>query len=269
MLERANAFSTRVTHIVIGVLALAFPESAVAQDSAWLVKAADPRSGSMTRTVDNVTLAYKRLPGEDDTLRITVRDCGDGPWHMEESLNGVTADMLRDAIKEEFDNAHLNCKVAEDVEPRMMAGFEEAFAKVKPFAAPREQTVGGWKLLDVGSLPGDDSERSVSMTKALATVTMIYRPGENGEGASFNLKCDGADYGGGFDFGNPPEDHVKVVTKELADDYADFAKDCKGKPETQATLMQGFPEALATLEGWLKAKPFVYPPETPSSDKEQ
>jgi hypothetical protein len=32
--------------------------------------------------------------------------------------------------------------------------------------------------------------------------------------------------------------------------------------------MQGFPEALATLEGWLKAKPFVYPPE-PASGKEQ
>ena len=242
---------------------LASPAKA-SDDHQWMVTGPAAGAGSMSRTIDNVTLAYTRKRVDDDTLRITVRDCGDQSWHMEESLNGVTADMLRDAIKEEFDNAHLNCKVAADVEPRMMAGFEEAFAKVKPFAAPRDQTVGGWKLSDVGSLPGDDSERSVSMTKALATVTMIYRPGENGEGASFNLKCDGADYGGGFDFGNPPEDHVKVVTKEVADDYADFAKDCKGKPETQATLMQGFPEALATLEGWLKAKPFVFPPETPA-----
>lgn len=263
------ALPTDLATRLVAAFAITFSVSVSGQGTAWNVNASGPDTGSMTRTVDNVTLAYKRLPGEDDSLRITVRDCGDQPWHMEASLNGITADMLRDAIKEEFDNAHLNCKVADDVEPRMMAGFEEAFAKVKPFAPPREQTVGGWKLSDVGSLPGDDSERSVSMTKALATVTMIYRPGENGEGASFNLKCKGADYGGGFDFGNPPEDHVKVVTKELADDYADFAKDCKAKPESQAVLMQDFPEALATLEGWLKAKPFVYPPETPSSDKEQ
>jgi hypothetical protein len=216
----------------------------------------------MSRTLENITLAYKRSPTDDDHLHIAVGNCGGSPWEMDESLNGVTAAALRDAIAEEIDNAKLNCTLAEGIEDRLMAGFDEAFAKVKPFAPPHRATVGGWKLSDVGSMPGDDSERSVSMTKALTTVTMTYRPNESGDGASFNLKCQGADYGGGFDFGNPPEDHVKVVTKELADDYADFAKDCKAKPEAQAVLMQGFPEALATLEGWLEAKPFVYPPET-------
>ena len=221
----------------------------------------------MARTLDNVTLTYKRVPDDDDTLRITVNGCGDTPWYMEESLNGVTAESLRDSAKEEFDNARLNCKLAEGFEDRFMAGFDDAFAKVKPVLPPHVQTVGGWQLEDKGGMPGDDSERSVSMTKALATVTMIYRASENGEGASFNLKCKGADYGGGFDFGNPPEDHFKVVTKELADDYADFAKDCEAKPEAQAVLLQDFPEALATLEGWLKAKPFVFPPETSSNQE--
>jgi len=60
-----------------------------------------------------------------------------------------------------------------------------------------------------------------------------------------------------------------VINGEMADDYADFVKDCKGKPEPLATVMQDFPQALATLEGWLKAKPFVYPPEPASNDKEQ
>ncbi|HEY7807242.1 MAG TPA: hypothetical protein VIC34_08590 [Croceibacterium sp.] len=218
----------------------------------------------MSRTLENVTLTYKRTTDDDDHLHITVGNCGSSPWEMDESLNGVTAAALRDAIAEEIDNAKLNCKLAEGIGDRLMAGFDEAFAKVKPFAPPHRATVGGWQLADEGSMPGDDSERSVTMTKALAIVTMIYQPYQTGEGASLNLKCKGADYGGGVDFGDPPEDHVKVVTKELADDYADFAKDCKAKPETQTELLQGFPEALATLEGWLKAKPFVYPPDNSS-----
>ena len=145
-----------------------------------------------------------------------------------------------------------------------MAGFDEAFAQVKPFLPPHVQTVGGWKLVDKGGLPGDDSERTVTMTKALATVTMTYQPSAGSDGASISLNCVGASYGGGFDFGNPPEDHLKVVNKEMADDYADFAKDCKGKPETLAVVMQDFPDALKTLEQWLAAKPFVYPPDNSS-----
>ncbi len=48
---------------------------------------------------------------------------------MDESLNGVTAKSLRDAVAEEIDNAKLNCKLAEGVEDRLMAGFDEAFAE--------------------------------------------------------------------------------------------------------------------------------------------
>ncbi|MGZ3199126.1 MAG: hypothetical protein ACXWI5_04805 [Croceibacterium sp.] len=219
----------------------------------------------MSRTVENVTLAYKRTPDDDDHLHIAVGNCdGSSPWEMDESLNGVSAKSLRDAVAEEIDNAKLNCKLAEGVEDRLMAGLDEAFARVKPFAAPHVATVGGWKLSDEGSLPGDDGERVVSMTKALSTVTMTYQPNGSGDGASIQLQCEGASYGGGFDFGNPPEDHVKVVNKEMTDDYADFVKDCKGKPETLAVVMQDFPEAQKTLEQWLVAKPFVYPPDTSS-----
>jgi len=218
----------------------------------------------MSRTLENVTLAYKRTPDDDDHLHITVGNCGDSPWEMDESLNGVTAKRLRDAVAEEIDNAKLNCKLADGFEDRLMAGFGEAFARVKPFAAPHVATVGGWKLTDEGSMPGDDSARMLSMTKALATVTMTYQPTGTSDGASITLKCDGASYGGGFDFGNPPEDHVKVVNEQMTEDYADFAKDCKGKPETQAVLMQDFPEALKMLEQWLAAKPFVYPPDNSS-----
>lgn len=243
-----------------------------ADDPQWAVNAAGPGAGTMSRTIDTITLAYKRLPGEDDSLLITVRDCGDEPWHMEESLNGVTAETLRDTVKEEFENARLNCKLAEDIEPRMMAGFDEAFAKVKPFLPPHVQMVGGWTLEDRGGQPGDDSQRTVTVSKALANIAMVYRPGESGEGASIQLDfkpCKGLNASSGFDFGNPPEDHFKVITEEVAEQYSDFAKDCKTAPEPQAVLMQDFFQALKTIEQWLHDRPFTYPPEAPSSDKEQ
>jgi hypothetical protein len=223
----------------------------------------------MSRTVENVTLAYKRSSTDDDHLHITVGNCGSSPWEMDESLNGTTAETLRDSAKEEFDNARLNCKLADGLEDRFMAGFDEAFARVKPFLPPHTATVGGWKLADVGSMPGDDSERSITVTKELATVSMTYRPGENGEGASTQIEfkpCNGSSNGSGFDFGTPPEDHLKVITEQVTEADSDFAKDCKKAPEAQAVLMQDFPEALKTVEQWMHDKPFVYPPEAASNE---
>jgi hypothetical protein len=266
MLKRTHISSS----LVIGA-ALILPTPTSAQNSAWHVVAPSNGAGSMSRTADAVTLAYTRNPADEDTLRITVRGCGDGPWYMEESLNGVTAASLRDSAKEEFENARLNCKIADGVEERVMAGFDEAFARVKPILPPHTATIGGWKLADIGSMPGDDSERSITATKELATVSMTYRPGENGEGASTQIEfkpCNGASNGSGFDFGNPPEDHLKVITEQVTEAYADFAKDCKTAPESQAVLMQDFPEALKTVEQWMHDKPFVYPPESPSSKQE-
>lgn len=248
---------------------LAASGPAAAQASAWTVVPPASGSASMSRTVDNITLAYKRTSGDEDSLRITVRGCGDAPWYMESSLNGVTAESLRDAIAEEFVNARLNCKLADGTDDRVMAGFDEAFAQVKPFLPPHIATVGGWAIEDKGSMPGDDSDRHVTVSKALATVTMTYSPSESGGGASFNLECDGSSYGSGFDFGDPPGDHLKAVNAELAEDYPDFAKNCKAKAEPLAVLMRDFPQALATVDQWLHDKPFTYPPEPASSDKEQ
>ena len=239
-----------------------------AEDPQWTATAGGPGAGSMTRTVDTVTLAYERLPGEDDSLLITVRDCGDEPWHMEESLNSVTAETLRDAVKEEFENARLNCKIADGVEERVMHGFDEAFAKVKPILLPHTATVGGWQLADVGSMPGDDSERRLTLTRALDGLKVSYEPGSN-EGGGLTFECEGASYGTSFGFDDSPQDHAKVITEQVSEAYADLQKDCTPKPPAQAALMQDFPEALKTLEQWIAAKPFVYPPEAPSSDKEQ
>ena len=254
------------------LVAMVFAIPAAAQEPAWTVVPPANGAASMSRTLENVTLAYKRVPGDDDTLRITVAGCGDDGWYMQDSLNGVTARSLRDDIAEEVTNARLNCKLADGVEDRLMAGFDEAFARVKPFLPPHRATIGGWQLADEGSQPGDDSERTLMMSKALATVSMTYRPGENGEGASIQIEfkpCAGSSNSSGFDFGNPPEHHLKVVTEQVTEAYADFAEDCKTAPEPQAALLQDFPEALRTIEAWQAAKPFVYAPESASSDKEQ
>jgi len=170
--------------ITAAATTMSLSQASAADDPAWTVKAPVNGAGAMSRTVDTVTLAYTRMPTEDDTLRLTVRGCGDEPWYIEESLNGTTAQTLRDSAKEEFDNARLNCKLADGVEERMMAGFDEAFARLKPFLPPHRQTVGGWQLSDEGGLPGDDGERSVRMVKALATVKMTYQPSGTSDGAS-------------------------------------------------------------------------------------
>jgi hypothetical protein len=226
----------------------------------------------MSRSIDNVTLTYKRSSGENDSLRITIADCGDDGWSMEDGINTVTADSLREDIAEEFENARLNCTLAQGLEDRMMAGFDEAFAKVKPMLPAYRQTIDGWQLVDEGSQPGDDSERWLTLTKELANVKMTYRPGENGEGASLSVDfkpCDTLSWGAGYDFGDPPADHLKLATEQVTEAYGDFAKQCKTAPEPQAVLMQDFPEALKAIEQRLAAKPFVYPPETPSSEQEQ
>src|SRR5690348_4211482 len=90
------------------LLAMGFMTPAAAQGASWIVEP----SAAMTRTVDNVTLVYKRASGENDTLRISVANCGDGGWSMEDGINTVTADSLREDIAEEFENARLNCTLA-------------------------------------------------------------------------------------------------------------------------------------------------------------
>src|SRR6478609_1962413 len=131
---------------ILALMVMALSNPASAQEPAWTVTPSANGSASMSRTIENVTLAYKRVSGDDDSLRITVAGCGDDGWYMEDSLNGVTARSLRDDIAEEFTNARLNCKLADGVEDRLMAGFDEAFARVKPFLPPHRATIGGWQL---------------------------------------------------------------------------------------------------------------------------
>jgi hypothetical protein len=174
---------------------------------------------------------------------------------------GADADAIdkaenRQRFREAMDKIGL-----ESARSGMAHTVDEAFAKVKPILPPHTATVGGWQLADVGGMPGDDSERKVTLSRTLGGLTMSYEPSA-GDRAGLSFKCEGSSYGTGFDFGNPPEDHLKVIAGEVTEAYADLAKDCKPKPPAQAVLMQDFPEALATLEGWLEAKPFVYPPET-------
>jgi hypothetical protein len=241
---------------------------ATAEDGSWTVVPPAKGVTSMSRTVENVTLTYKRSPDDDDHLHIAVGCGGGGPWEMDESLNGVTAETLRESITEEIDNAKLNCKLADGVEDRLLAGFDEAFAQVKPFAPPHTATIGGWQLADVGSMPGDDSERRLTASRTLGGLKVSYEPSaDNGGGMVF--ECEGATYGTNFGFDDPAEDHSKAVSDQVTEAYADLAKECKPKPPAQAALMQDFPEALKTVEQWLAAKPFVYLPEPPSSDKEQ
>lgn|GEM_PF-3453840 len=241
-------------------MALALP--ARAADAPWVVTGGSPTSAAIKRTIENVTVDYRLIPGEYDRLSITVASrCGDGPWTMSYELAPESFSDVRETMGQMFNNAVMNCTLSEGLEARFIDGLDAAYDKMRPTLPPHVGTVGTWSLEDKGSHPGDDSQRTVQMSKALANVSMIYRPG-NYDGASITIEfkpCNGMSLNSGFDFGNPPEDHLKVVSEQVTEAYADFAKDCKSSPEPQSLLMQDFPKALATIEQWLKDKPFVYP----------
>ena len=252
----------------LAIFALLASPALAAGDSGWGVsKAADAPVG-MSRTVEGVTVDYHLVPGDYDSLSIKVANCGGQPWGMEESINAPDADSLKPGMAELFTNARMNCKIADGIEDRFMAGFAEAFDQVKPTVPPHVQTVAGWSLVDKGSHPGDDSDRSLQMSRELPNISMVYRRDGSGESASISIQfkpCNGLSYNTGFDFGDPPEVHATVVAEQVKEAYADFAEECSTPPEPQSALMQGFPEALATIEQWLKDKPFVYPP-APAQD---
>lgn len=252
----------------LAILSLLASPALAGGDGGWAVRKAPDSPVGMSRTIDGVTVDYYLVPGDYDALSIKVADCGGQPWDMDESINAADAESLRPSVAELFANARMNCQLAENIEDRFLAGFDEAFNQVKPTVPPHVQTVAGWLLEDKGSHPGDDSDRSLLMSRELPNITMVYRPDGSGESASISIQfkpCDGLSYNAGFDFGNPPQDHAAIVAEQVKEAYADFAEECRKPPEPQSALMQGFPEALATIEQWLKDKPFVYPP-TPAQD---
>jgi len=245
-----------------GSLVLAAP--ARAADGDWAVG-----KGGMSRTIENVTVDYRLRPGDTDQLVIVVKGCGDEPWGMSEDLSTGLVDPVREAMAEEFANARLNCTLSEGLEARFLAGFDAAFAVARPTLPPRVETVAGWTLSDKGSHPGDDSDREVRLTRALSDVEVIYLPSGTGAGLTVNFRpCKGLNYNTGFGF-EEGQDRSRQVSDQIAEGYADFTKDCKAALTPRADLMQGFPEAFATLDQWLKERPFTYPAEPATDDNKQ
>jgi len=257
-LKRALALALTL----LGSLVLAAP--ARAADGDWAVGKA-----GMSRTIENVTVDYHIRPGDTDQLLIAVKGCGDEPWGMSEDLSTGLIEPVRDALAEEFTNARLNCKLSEGLEARFMAGFEAALAVARPTLPARVATVAGWTLSDKGSHPGDDSDREVRLTRALSDVEVIYLPSGSGAGLTINFKpCKGLNYNTGFGF-EEGQDRARQVSDQIAEGYADFTKGCKASLTPRADMMQGFPEAFATLEQWLKERPFTYPAEPATDDNKQ
>ena len=131
-------------------------------------------------------------------------------------------------------------------------------------AADFHELVAGWSLDDVGSKPGDDSNRTVAMRKSLADVSLTYSPGERNSSGSIQIKftrCQGLSYGSGFGFDDPRPDHATQVRRQIAEAFAEFAVSCPAKDQGEARLMAGFDEAFRKIESWVTARPFVYPRE--------
>jgi cellulose synthase/poly-beta-1,6-N-acetylglucosamine synthase-like glycosyltransferase len=147
----------------------------------------------------------------------------------------------------------------------LAAGLIAALAPATARAADRHETVAGWTLDDVDSVPGDDSNRNVTMRKSGPDVTITYRPGETASGGSIQVnftRCQGLNYGSGFSFDDPPASRAAQVRKEIDEAFAEFAHSCPAKDQGEAALMQGFDEAFRTIEAWVKEHPFVYPPDS-------
>ena len=128
--------------------------------------------------------------------------------------------------------------------------------------------VAGWKLTDVGHKPGDDSDRTVTIEKAIPEVDLFYHPSETNTGGSISASfkgCKGLSYNSGFGFDDPPADRAAAVRKEVDEAFAEFAKSCPVKPDAEARLMAGFAEAFAAVDKLMTDKPNVYPKE-PAED---
>jgi hypothetical protein len=132
-------------------------------------------------------------------------------------------------------------------------------------AADRHAVVAGWTLDDVGGKPGDDSDRSVTMRRALQDiVSLVYAPSQGGSGGNIQLsfkRCHGLSYGSGFGFDDPPSTHATQVRRQIAEAFSEFAQNCPAKDQGEAKLMEGFDEAFRTIEAWVAARPFVFPRE--------
>ena len=131
-------------------------------------------------------------------------------------------------------------------------------------AADRTQQVAGWTLEDIGSRPGDDTDRTVDMKKSVAGIDVTYTPGAT-SGASvvvkFAARCKDFTFSSGFQFDDPPADRAATVKAEISEAFDDYRKDCPIKDGADVKIMEGFDEAFRTIDKWVADKPFTFPPE--------
>src|SRR5260370_22309163 len=114
----------------------------------------------------------------------------------------------------------------------LAAGLIALLVPAAARAADRHETVAGWALEDVGGKPGDDSDRTVDMRKAVPDVSLIYSPSEGGGGGRIQVKftrCQGLSYNSGFGFDDPPPSRAAQLRKEIAEAFEDFAQNCPAK----------------------------------------
>ncbi|MBW8784819.1 MAG: hypothetical protein JF593_09300 [Novosphingobium sp.] len=122
---------------ILAGLLLAAAAAAPAVPEGWTVTAADAKAPVLAHTLVPVTIEYRTVPDDYDTLTLTVDPCGQGPWHEKDSIapQGDTpaarAADLRKAIADEFHNARLNCTLPEWIEAAMLAGFDAAYLQLE------------------------------------------------------------------------------------------------------------------------------------------
>jgi hypothetical protein len=142
-----------------------------------------------------------------------------------------------------------------------------ASAQTTPPSAPgpldRTQQVGAWTVSDLGSKPGDDSEREVKLARSTEDVEVsLYRTDRDGAGLTTKFsRCDGLNASSGFSVKGDLAARAAQVKGEIHDAFKDFAKLCPPKAGEEAALLEGFDAADSLLETWVRDRPFTYPPE--------
>jgi hypothetical protein len=127
----------------------------------------------------------------------------------------------------------------------------------------RTQQVGAWTVSDTGAKPGDDSDRSVRLTREIENVSFVlHRSDPDGAGMTLKFsRCDGLTVNSGFQLDGAIPERTAQVKDEIHDAFKDWAKECPPKAGEEAALVEGFDAAFKVLETWLHDRPFTYPPE--------
>ena len=121
--------------VLAAMLAWSGPASAADAAPGWVVGKSDDSPVTLSRTLEVVTIEYRFVPGDYDTLKITVDPCGDGPWYIKDAMDpqgGSAADrgkFVATTIAEDLRNARLNCTLPAGVEDRLQAGFAQGWAQ--------------------------------------------------------------------------------------------------------------------------------------------